>query len=299
MTHGEQPATPRTEAFTRLETRMDRSALRGWEPLAVSMLEWCNATPGRKLALNRTIGQTSRKLIKFSTSRLWRIHGAEHVAGLAPSRGVILASNHRSFFDFYIVLSYLQETHPWALAPIFFPVRKAFFYERPSGILVNVLASGASMWPPVFRDERKSELNPLGFQQMAEALSYGSILGIHPEATRNLSDDPYTFLSAKPGLGRLVQVCDPETLVVPVFILGLSNTFKTTVTRQFRPEGERGEPIRVHFGEPWRCGDLAQPDGEAGGVSDAQTIVETVMARVGELGQQDKALVEAGGAASL
>lgn len=297
MTHGEQPATPRTEAYTRLETRMRHSSLRGWEPLAVSMLEWCNATPGRKLALNRTIGQTSRKLIKFSTSRLWRIYGDEHVAGLTPSRGVILAANHRSFFDFYIVLSYLQETHRWALAPIFFPVRKTFFYERPSGILVNVLASGASMWPPVFRDERKKDLNPIGFQQMAEALSYGSILGIHPEAKRNLGDDPYTFLPGKPGLGRLVRVCDPETLVVPVFILGLGNRFKTTVTRQFRPEGERGEPIRVHFGAPWRCGDLTAGDGDA--PRPAEAIVDTVMARIGALGQQDKALVQAGGATTL
>src|SRR6185436_13435431 len=49
----------------------------------------------------------------------------------------------------------------------------------------------------------------------------GNIIGFHPEGTRNKSDDPYSFLPAQPGVGKLILASRPQ--VIPVFIAGLCN----------------------------------------------------------------------------
>ena len=50
----------------------------------------------------------------------------------------------------------------------------------------------------------------------------GRLIGFHPEGTRNKSEDPYSFLDAQPGIGRLILEARPQ--LVPVFIAGLSNS---------------------------------------------------------------------------
>ena len=44
---------------------------------------------------------------------------------------------------------------------------------------------------------------------------------MHPEGTRGKGPDPYEFLPAQPGVGKLALVAQP--IVIPAFILGLGN----------------------------------------------------------------------------
>lgn len=259
---------------------MPRGRLHGFERIAVPLLAGLNRRTRLKTLIQAVVGNFEVTWITLLTHRLWRPYDAHHVVDLDAPRGVILVANHRSFFDMYICLSLLIRRSRW-IRRLFFPVRKDFFYDRPLGVVLNVGISGGSMWPPVFRDERGKNLNPIGLEQLAAVLQRGTVVGIHPEGRRGQGDDPYELLPTKPGLGRLVLACDPQTVIAPVFIAGLSNNVRTLLTRQFRPVGQRGEPIRMWFGEPFTAGELQRDD-------DARAITDTVMNRITELGERDR-----------
>src|SRR5439155_1344364 len=66
----------------------------------------------------------------------------------------------------------------------------------------------------------------------------------HPEGTRNKTDDPYTLLPAQPGAGELALKARP--VVVPAFILGMTNHFWTEVKAN-----QRRTPLVIAvFGKP-------------------------------------------------
>jgi 1-acyl-sn-glycerol-3-phosphate acyltransferase len=71
------------------------------------------------------------------------------------------------------------------------------------------------------------------------------MVGLHPEGRRNLTEDPYTLLPAQPGLGEIVHRARP--LVLPVFILGLSNDLLAQARGNFN---RSGPPITITFGDP-------------------------------------------------
>ena len=55
----------------------------------------------------------------------------------------------------YVGIAALRYLSSYKLgAPSVFPVRAPFFYDRPLGIVLNLIASGGCMWPPVFRDQK-------------------------------------------------------------------------------------------------------------------------------------------------
>jgi 1-acyl-sn-glycerol-3-phosphate acyltransferase len=92
----------------------------------------------------RQIG--ARWIDAFVGSRL-EVFGLERVAGARRDRPLLLAANHRSFFDMYVVTSLLfRRTTGWR--DIYFPVRGRFFYQSPLGVLVNFLGSWWAMYPP-------------------------------------------------------------------------------------------------------------------------------------------------------
>jgi 1-acyl-sn-glycerol-3-phosphate acyltransferase len=231
------------------------------------------------------MNQVPRRFVTRVTKSRWQFWGIEHVDALQPTNGLILVSNHRSFFDMYVASAALLERTRF-VRELYYPVRTSFFYDNPLGSLVNFLMSGYAMWPPVFRDDRRHMLNAHGVRQMAYVLSRpGALLGIHPEGTRSRQPDPYTLGGARPGVGRLVEACHPNTLVLPFFIVGLSNDFVHEV-RVGLSRRNLGPPIRIHFSPALRCADLRAAH------SSPQAIADGLLGIVAQLGERDRSLAE-------
>lgn len=265
---------------------LPRRSLRGAERFTVALGEAINTRPGLKSMAATFSYHVPRNFVTWVSRRRWRISGLEHMAELRPKRGVILVSNHRSFFDMYVAAASVF-IHSDFIERLYFPVRSRFFYDNPVGALVNFVMSGYAMWPPMFRDERKLELNPIGMRQMAYALSEpGAVLGIHPEGTRQKGDDPYVLGAARPGVGRLIEQCHPETVVLPFFILGLGNDITKEIRMRLRRDP--GPDIRMHWAAPIRCDELQKRS------TGAQDTADSLLEMVHELGQQDRAMVTRG-----
>jgi len=219
--------------------------------------------------------------IHFCTKHLRHVHGLDRLPKFEPDQSYILIANHRSFFDLYVVFGDL--VHRGLQHRIVFPVRSNFFYDNPLGLLVNGLMSFFAMYPPLFRDRKKALMNPLALEELAYLLRRGGMFaGIHPEGTRKRDDDPYTFLPAQRGVGKVIQ--DARVPVIPVFINGLVND----LTKQVRGNFDRtGQQIFVVFGEPIEFGDLLD-QGKSPKVH--QAISDRVMQAVAELGQEERQL---------
>ncbi|MDB4939061.1 MAG: hypothetical protein JWP87_6033, partial [Labilithrix sp.] len=144
-------------------------------------------------------------LIYSCGSRRFHIHGLENLAPFGKKDSILLVANHRSFFDFFTITALLY----WRTKltkRIFFPVRQNFFYDHPLGPAVNFAMSGMRMFPPVMRDKEKKAFNTYSVARCIEELNrpeIGTVLGIHPEGSRNKGDDHYAFLPAQPGVGRV------------------------------------------------------------------------------------------------
>jgi 1-acyl-sn-glycerol-3-phosphate acyltransferase len=219
--------------------------------------------------------------IHFCTKHLRQVHGYERLPPLEPEQSYILIANHRSFFDLYVVFGDL--VHRGLKHRIVFPVRSKFFYDNPLGLLVNGFMSFFAMYPPLFRDRKKALMNPLALEELAFLLRRGGMFaGIHPEGTRKRDDDPYTFLPAQRGVGKVIQ--DARVPVIPVFINGLVNDLTKQVTSNF---DRTGRDILVVFGAPIDFGDLLE-QGKSPKVH--QAISDRVMRAVSELGQEERAL---------
>ena len=213
-----------------------------------------------------------------ATWRLWNHSGLENLAGLdenRPARGIMLVGNHRSFFDMFVAITIVW-WHTGLVRRIYFPVRSKFFYESWAGILVNFFFAGGCMWPPVFRDERKARLNPVGLDQMAWVADQpGTILGFHPEGTRGKGPDPHFIQPARRGIGELVKRCHPDLVLLPFFVGGMTNDFVYEVSRNVRP-GKIGDGIRFNWGAPVRAGGLDRTQGDAELADDILGLIRTL-----------------------
>jgi 1-acyl-sn-glycerol-3-phosphate acyltransferase len=173
-----------------------------------------------------------------------------------PDRGVVLCMNHRSYFDAYVTMFALYEMGAAWADKIYFPVRSNFFYEHPIGFAVNLVVGGGTLYPPIFRDATRAELNKDALRRIVQFLGKpGAVVGMHPEGTRNKGPDPYSLLPAQPGVGQVVLQGRP--LVVPVFVNGLTNSYADDIRATFRPDSRREHPIIVVFGDPLDYDDLA------------------------------------------
>jgi 1-acyl-sn-glycerol-3-phosphate acyltransferase len=249
-----------------------RDQLRGFEHVAVRAVDVIHTTPWLKAIIQMSLHKFSTAWIRWISRFRWQFAGLEHVEAMRPPKGVILVSNHRSFFDMYVCSSALYTLSTW-MGGLLFPVRARFFFSHPVGLLVNLAVSGGSMWPPVFRDDRREALNPITTGQVVHALRQpGTVVGMHPEGTRGKHDDPYDFLPTRPGLGRLIKAVDPETIILPFFILGMGSVLKEEVRILLRRP--KGQEIRIRFSTPITAGDLQAMD-----LSDIE-LSELVMGRV-------------------
>jgi 1-acyl-sn-glycerol-3-phosphate acyltransferase len=231
------------------------SPLTRFERVALRLGRVMNESPRAKRAARRFNETVTGRWMHLVSARRMVLLGVEHLTALSPDRGVLLAANHRSFFDMYMVLTHLHQQVPWC-ERAYFPVRAAFWYEHPLGVLTNLAASGMSMYPPIYREAEKRDLTRAGLDWLAAELRRpGTVVGIHPEGTRNKGDDPYDLLPPEQGFGRVVLGARP--IVIPIFVNGMSNDFISECRSTL--DGT-GIPIIIAFGPPVDFGELLDAD---------------------------------------
>ncbi len=218
--------------------------------------------------------------IHHFTKNLRFVFGLERLPRLARGQSYILVSNHRSFFDLYVVIGHLVRLR--MRHRIVFPVRADFFYTGLLGLFVNGVMSFFAMYPPIFRERKKLALNPVSLDELAWLLRNGGYFcGIHPEGTRKKDDDPYTFLPAQRGVGRVIH--EARVPVIPVFINGLlPNDLPRQITSNFDGTGRK---IVVVFGAPIDFSDLlAEPSSP----KVHQAIADRTLETIGRLGAEER-----------
>ena len=221
--------------------------------------------------------------ICLATYNLMNVFGIENVQNSDPDRPLLLVANHRSYFDMYTVSSVMfrRTTRPIRL---YFPVRAKFFYDRPVGWIVNLVMGWWSMYPPFFREEGEGEkrrFDKFSLRELTRLASegHGHIIGFHPEGKRNLNSDPYGFLPAQPGIGKVILNAEPQ--VIPVFIAGLGND----LPKQIMGNWQGGEKVRIWFGEPL---DLGEFRGKRDSLRTHKEIADFLMSKIAELGEKDR-----------
>ena len=221
--------------------------------------------------------------IYLATYNLMNVFGIENVEKTAVDKPVLLVANHRSFFDMYTVSSVLfrRTKRP---ANLFFPVRAKFFYSSPIGWFVNLVMGWWAMYPPFFREDReekKREFDKYSMRRLIQICTMGKarIVGFHPEGKRNLGDDPYEFLPAQPGIGKVIFSAKPQ--VIPVFVTGLGNN----LPKQILGNWTGGEQIRIWFGEPI---DLSEFYEKRDSLRTHKQIADFLMVKIGELAEKDR-----------
>jgi 1-acyl-sn-glycerol-3-phosphate acyltransferase len=235
---------PAAEPRERFPAAPPFEALAPFERLAFRVMRWANvgsgAGPGARW--QRWILEPIFALL---IRRRLVIRGLERLESIPPDASILLVANHRTFFDLFVLGWILVRTwrKRWRTS---FPVRANFFYENPLGLLICLLLSGGSMFPPFFRKPRSK-----GFNRYSLALVQGklrsprNLVGFHPEGTRNKGPDPYQLLPAQPGAGEVALKSRP-VVVVPAFVTGLSNKLLREIAANLRGR----DPIVAVFGEP-------------------------------------------------
>ena len=230
-------------------------ALSPAERQALFWADLVNHSPRLKSAAQWLNIHLSAPWMRFVSEARMHLDGIDRLAALRPDRGVLFASNHRSFFDMYMLATYVH-LHTDLIERLYFPVRSEFFYERPLGVAVNVAMSFLSMYPPVFRAPEKRAVTRRGLDFLAAELRRpGTVVGMHPEGTRGKGPDPYELLPPEPGFGRVVLEAQP--IVIPVFVHGLGNDLWRECTSTIL---RNGPPIFIVFGGPLDLHELAGCD---------------------------------------
>ena len=221
--------------------------------------------------------------IYIATYNLMTVFGIENVENAEVDKPLILVANHRSFFDMYTVSSVIfrQTKRPVTL---YFPVRGKFFYDNPLGWFVNLVMGWFSMYPPFFRESREARkrgFDKFSMRRLVQLCSegHGHMIGFHPEGKRNFSTDPYEYLPAQPGIGKVIYAAQPQ--VIPVFITGLGNDLPKQILGNWRD----GPKIRIWFGEPI---DLTDFYAKGDRIRTHKEIADFLMLKIAELGELDR-----------
>jgi 1-acyl-sn-glycerol-3-phosphate acyltransferase len=228
--------------------------------------------------------------IHLSTYNIMNVYGLENIEAADRERPILLVANHRSFFDMYAVSTVLFRNTTWR-KQLFFPVRGRFFYQSPIGVLVNLIMGWFSMYPPFFATgdhpiPEKRVFDKFSFRVLTELArtGRGNVIGFHPEGTRNKSSDPYSFLRAQPGVGKLILDAKPQ--VIPVFIAGLCNDLPKQIARNWNRE----EVIRIYFGP---LVDLTEELKKPDRLRSHKEIADLLMHKISELADRDRQAMEA------
>jgi glycerol-3-phosphate dehydrogenase (NAD(P)+) len=169
----------------------------------------------------RAVYWTVRALIQ-PTMRIWfrlERHGRENIPRSGP---VILAANHRSFLDPFIVGVCLRR-------PVYFVAKQELFEKRWQAWILNALGAF-----PIRRGESDEE-------SMATAkaiLARGDAVVIFPEGTRIRHG---SLGRAKRGVGRLAL--ESGAPVVPIAVAGTENVRRGWVIRPAKVKARCGRPL--------------------------------------------------------
>ena len=262
----------------------EMAVLNGSERFAVRLVRAMNSPAWKPLwtFMQRHIGSL---WIYLATYNLMNVHGLENFEAADETRPVLIVANHRSFFDLYTVSSVLfrRTRRPIKL---YFPVRGKFFYDKPAGWFVNLVMGWWAMYPPFFREDGegvKRNFDKFSLRRLIDLASDGpgTVIGFHPEGKRNLNPDPYSFLPAQPGIGKIIFSSQPQ--VLPVFIAGLGND----LPKQIAGNWTGGEKIRIWFGEQI---DLSEFYGGRDSLRTHKQIADHLMAKIAELAAADREL---------
>ena len=256
------------------------------ERLALRFGALSNESPRGKWLQTQFLRRVSYIWVRAGVAHRMFIEGLDEISQLEPDAGVMIVSNHRSFFDQYVLLlaCWMGQIR-WA-EQLWFPVRANFFYDHPAGIVVNALVAGGAMYPPIYRQAERRALNDGAVDKMVEILhTKGNVLGMHPEGTRGKGDDPYKFLPAQPGVGKLALLAKP--LVVPVFILGLGNRMLEDIKWNFSEEARREHAVILIYGRPIDYSDLTL---EKPRPTLYKKCADRFMAEIGKLAEREQAL---------
>lgn len=256
------------------------------ERLALRFAAMTNENPRGKWLQTQFLRGVSYIWVRAALANRMFAEGLEDLMALRPETGVLLVSNHRSFFDQYAMLlaCYMGPVH-WAKR-LQFPVRSNFFYDQPLGIVVNAAVAAGAMYPPIFRQAERRALNDEALDKMVEILQKpGNVLGMHPEGTRGKGPDPYAFLPAQPGVGKVALLAKP--VVIPAFIHGLGNNIVEDIKYNFGAEARRERAVITVFGAPIDYGDLAA---EKPRPTLYKKAADRFMAEIKKLAETEKAL---------
>ena len=225
--------------------------------------------------------------VNLSTGRRIRIDGIKNLQDFKKSDRVILVSNHRSFFDFYVISWVTYRLTNMGRRSIF-PVRSTFFYEGILGALVNLVIGGMAMFPPIMRSKEKRTFNQFALNRVKDELSIPeTVVGMHPEGTRKKDDNAYTFLKTRPGVGQLA-ICAKGVTVIPIFVNGLSNRIIQEMKQNFF--AVKGNEIDIVIGAPISFEDFK------GREEDRQAHIEAAercMKEIAHLGERQKDIANA------
>src|SRR6202042_731459 len=159
--------------------------------------------------------------------------GREHI----PRRGpVIIASNHRSFLDPFVIAT-------MARRPMYYVAKKELFRNRLQGWLLNALGAF-----PVDRGAADGDM----IETAKAILARGDIVLIFPEGTRIR---PGSLGRPKRGVGRLAL--ETGVPVVPVAVLGTE-----AIRRGWRI---RPHKVKIRAGRPLRFPQVDHPSIELAG----------------------------------
>ena len=227
------------------------------ERLAVNVGRSLNSSPGFKSVARWMNLAVTYPIVRVLSGSRVHVLGLDRVAFDNAARGVLIAPNHRSFFDLYLVMAQIAGQVRRAKR-LYFPVRSNFWYDSTTGIAVNTLVCAMSMYPPIFRAADKRHVTRAGLDFLsAELQRAGTIAGMHPEGTRSRGDAPYELLPAEQSFGRVVLKGKP--LVVPVFVNGVGNSLLRECVDSIRG---RAAPIVIVFGAPVELGEFEHHDPE-------------------------------------
>ncbi|MEA2397733.1 MAG: glycerol-3-phosphate dehydrogenase [Thermoleophilaceae bacterium] len=172
----------------------------------------------RRRGVNRPVYWLARAILQPAILLWFRVerHGRGHIPRTGP---VILAANHRSFLDPFVVGVCLRR-------PVYFVAKQELFAKRWQGWLLNALGAF-----PIRRGESDEE----AVETSKAILARGDALVIFPEGTRIRSG---ALGSPKRGVGRLAL--ETGAPVVPIAVAGSEHARR----------GWRIRPVKVRV----RCG---------------------------------------------